>query len=83
MNERVQELAKEASKWYLANATEFSSPAEWNEKFAELIVKECADTIENRAPGQMGKEGEGWTNGYDDGLRTGAFLIKKHFGVGE
>jgi hypothetical protein len=46
MNERVQELAKEASRWYLANATEFSSPAEWNEKFAELIVKECADISE-------------------------------------
>ncbi len=43
MNERVQELAKEASKWYLANATEFSSPAEWNEKFTELIVRECAN----------------------------------------
>jgi len=52
-------------------------------KFALLIVRECANTIENRAPGQMGKEGEGWTNGYDDGLKTGAFLIKKHFGVEE
>jgi hypothetical protein len=52
-------------------------------KFALLIVKECANTIKNRAPGQMGKEGEGWTNGYDDGLKTGAFLIKKHFGVEE
>ena len=51
------------------------------EKFAELIVLECAKTIENRAPGQIGKEGEGWTNGYDNGLTTGAWLIKQHFGI--
>ena len=50
-------------------------------KFAELIVRECIKTIEYRAPGQMGKIGEGWTNGYDDGLKTGAWLIKEHFGV--
>ncbi len=51
MNERVQELAKEASKWYLANATEFSSPAEWNEKFTELIVRECCEVINAAKPG--------------------------------
>jgi hypothetical protein len=48
-----------------------------------LIVRECIKTIEYRAPGQMGKEGEGWTNGYDDGLKTGAWLLKEHFGVEE
>jgi hypothetical protein len=51
-------------------------------RFANLVVRECANIVENRAPGQMGKEGEGWTNGYDEGLKTGAFLIKKHFGGG-
>jgi hypothetical protein len=78
MNERIRELAEQAGfnpvNYMGSNSILF-------EKFAELIVKECADTIENRTPGQMGKEGEGWTNGYDDGLKTSAFLIKKHFGV--
>ncbi len=67
MNERVQELAKEASKWYLANAKEFSSPAEWNEKFAELIVKECADVCQS-----FGESGDGYTCSYE---------ILEHFGV--
>ena len=76
MNERIKLL--ESQCW---EARQYG-PAWFNStKFAELIVRECADTIENRTPGQMGKEGEGWTNGYDDGLKTGAFLIKKHFGV--
>lgn len=80
MNEKLKELKNRAFEM-----------TEWEnldydvilERFGELIVQECADTIENRTPGQMGKEGEGWTNGYDDGLKTSAFLIKKHFGVKE
>jgi hypothetical protein len=78
MNERIQELAEQASKEvFPINSIAFM------EKFAELIVRECIKTIEYRAPGQMGKEGEGWTNGYDDGLKTGAWLLKEHFGVEE
>jgi hypothetical protein len=79
MNERIQELAKQAGLEMCKCGCDMLTRQ--SAKFAELIVRECADTIENRAPGQMGKEGEGWTNGYDDGLKTGAFLIKKHFGV--
>lgn len=89
MNERIKELANSVGLFmqlpsgpYPVQMTAEES-VEAYKKFAELIVRECADTIENRAPGQMGKEGEGWTNGYDDGLKTGAFLIKKHFGVEE
>jgi len=92
MNERIKELAAQANAWYpMGYPSGEGGDAAWENlvifekedlaKFAELIVRECAHAIENRAPGQMGKEGEGWTNGYDDGLKTGAFLIKKHFGV--
>jgi hypothetical protein len=78
MNERIFELAKQATTEEADGFKYFDK-----EKFAELIVRECIKTIEYRAPGQMGKEGEGWTNGYDDGLKTGAWLLKEHFGVTE
>lgn len=81
MNKRIKELMEQASSGACYDENTPTLYGTEIEKFAELIVRECANTIENRAPGQMGKEGEGWTNGYDDGLRTGAFLIKQHFGV--
>jgi hypothetical protein len=88
MNERIFELAKQADliQWDTlpsgAKTPDHESVVK-AKKFAELIVRECIKTIEYRAPGQMGKEGEGWTNGYDDGLKTGAWLLKEHFGVEE
>jgi hypothetical protein len=45
MNERIKELAEQAN--YLATEKEFPYDADWfylyNKKFAELIVKECAE----------------------------------------
>jgi hypothetical protein len=81
MNERILELADKAVEDMPSGP--WNIPDEFCKKFAELIVRECIKTIEYRAPGQMGKEGEGWTNGYDDGLKTGAWLLKEHFGVEE
>jgi hypothetical protein len=89
MNERIRELfdraEHQAQKQYGPDWEVYVEPSREQilEKFAELIVRECIKTIEYRAPGQMGKEGEGWTNGYDDGLKTGAWLLKEHFGVEE
>ena len=89
MNERIKELAEQANIEFTYDVTETPTRAFaecWEdelEKFAELIVRECIKTIEYRAPGQMGKEGEGWTNGYDDGLKTGAWLLKEHFRIKE
>ena len=86
MNQRIQELALQAGAVFektngLNDCPQDSLVGDEIEKFAELIVKECANTIEKFAPGQMDKEGEEWTNGYDDGLKTGASLIREHFGV--
>jgi hypothetical protein len=85
MNERIRQLWEESTVSMWPRPGKFTA-GEYDyhlEKFAELIVRECIKTIEYRAPGQMGKEGEGWTNGYDDGLKTGAWLLKEHFGVKE
>ena len=81
MNERIRELAIKAGAGEWGDSV---VPAMMDtQKFAELIVQECIKTIEYRAPGQMGEVGKGWTNGYDDGLKTGAWLLKEHFGVEE
>ena len=95
MNQQIQELAKQARDWaevsYKNQNDQFTShwdtpigytPSQFFEqKFAELIIQKCIKTIEYRAPGQMGEVGKGWTNGYDDGLKTAAWLLKEHFGV--
>ena len=80
MNERIQELMKQAGtdtsgKWM---------GVEHAEKFAELIVQECIDKIEthqipvgNSAAGEMACE---WTYAALKEIRD---EIKEHFGVEE
>lgn len=42
MNERIEKLISEAIK-AIPDHVDFDLPKEFTEKFAELIVKECAD----------------------------------------
>jgi len=53
MNERIKELAEHAN--YLATEKEFPYDEDWfylyNKKFAELIVRECANIGERYADG--------------------------------
>jgi hypothetical protein len=70
MNKRILELSKEAGS--VADATYAKGPdaiwlREYNKKFAELIVRECAD-ISNQAERQCQHPGT---------------QILKHFGVEE
>ena len=78
MNERIQELAEQAGLLYpqfgpTVDTRHQRKKRENIEKFAELIVRECADTAENCFVY--------WP--MDGSLqRTGcANAIKKHFGV--
>jgi hypothetical protein len=82
MNERIQELAEQAritisgytddnSGYYEPSG---SSPEEL-EKFAELIIKECASIC-------MKNQYEG-TPLYNNGSISSAEFIKEHFGVEE
>jgi hypothetical protein len=71
MNERIQELAEQADLY--ARSDNSSMPFEnyqkrYTEKFAELIVKECAKQV---------NEDTSWP--YD----TFSEKIRQHFGVGE
>ena len=49
MNERIKELAEQARQYAWVNETHWSANAErealFEEKFAELIVQECADFL--------------------------------------
>jgi hypothetical protein len=50
MNERIKELAKQATQ-------EFSPAFEsdkWQEEFAELIILDCLDIVDREVPGMIG-----------------------------
>ena len=79
MNERIQELRKQACQWVVDNHQRVDpknlSQAEidqrylmYEQKFAELIVKECAEVA--------------GCNSHVSGFTLGD-LIKEHFGVEE
>lgn len=74
MNERIKELSKEAWAWaeqqeYTDATKEFSDILE--QKFAELIVKECVTTLERHHP--FTKDPEAYLYAIS--------LIEYHFGV--
>jgi len=74
MNERIKELDKQAKLWAMDNTNfPISShiPAGYIEKFAELIVKECANFVENIFDDDGG---HALCEDYAKG-------IKQHFGV--
>ena len=86
MNERIKELALQAMTYVTHNpkANKLNSGDMFDEKFAELIVRECIDKIEthripvgNSAAGEMACE---WTYSALMEIRD---EIKEHFGVGE
>ena len=72
MNERIQQLAIEA--YEACDKRTYGtihSQEEFNQKFAELIVRECADLFEV-------EWGDEKLTGNDVG-----YVVKKHFGVEE
>ena len=79
MNERIRQLADKIweEKYWTNPNTDRLLPAQLN-RFAELIVRKCADLLK--------KEAE---SSHDEGTETYNLLLKeskwmkKHFGVGE
>ena len=69
MNERILELAKQAGLKFPSETA--MSPVEL--KFAELIVRECIQTIQNES---MNSNDE-----WEYGLRIAQGAIQTHFGV--
>lgn len=84
MNKRIKELKRDATIWCDDNIPEqFSEEtggygSAWEEKFAELIVRECAELSVNSQ--YANTKGE-YYEGFNEALVYVGNKIKKHFGV--
>ena len=79
MNERIRELAEQAENYAAEQNDKFgvSYKKTYNEKFAELIVRECASVVENLSPGY-----NDYRNQIEDAFRRDCVAeLKQHFGV--
>ena len=82
MNERIKELTEQARKALAIDAMsggEFNMKA-YEQKFAELIVKECEQRL--RKEGELAKiqafAGSEYKFAY---MNQAAYIVKQHFGV--
>ena len=83
MNERIKELGHEALIWCDANISDqwdadTGYGQAWQDKLAELIVKECLDEL---AMCQFDNPSAAWMEERNDGIDFCITVIKEHFGV--
>ena len=87
MNELIEHLAERATKEMDQEAfsEDMNIPAEWYQKFAELIVKECVDVIRKEVSLKYkdGGETEEFMGGHYASSLLARVKIKRHFGVEE
>jgi hypothetical protein len=94
MNERIKELALQARNYALDEKRIYERMHNteqcmeeyrevYNEKFAELIVRECMAQIEEVKQIKAGHAGLEYTQGFDDGMFVAIRTIEEHFGVEE
>jgi len=77
MNERIKELR--AKSMVPVQKDGYTSWVFDEEQFAELIVRECLEIVED---GVLNSDGEGvWFEGYQRGANECHRKIKQHFGV--
>ena len=79
------EMNDECETFYIDEDTEWIIPVDipkkFMEKFAELIIKECADVAINKDAGYIyTAEAAGYVNA---GRSTASRVIKEHFGIKE
>ena len=87
MNERIKQLKHQASLWCDMNIPdqfgEYGYGEAWEDKFAELIVRECMSQIEEVRQIKAGNAGPVYTQGFEDGMFVAIRTIEEHFGVEE
>ncbi len=87
MNERIRELAEQATRSKYWNATTQVMIEDFDkEKFAELIVKECSVVIQKEVSlyyKDGGHPSEEFMAGHYAGSTWARVMIKQHFGVEE
>jgi len=77
VNKRIQELAEQARKRPMGNSWCYTNPEEFEQKFAELIVRECAQQAHDLADMlSMHRDKSGAEIAESIGN-----TIKEHFGV--
>ena len=87
MNKRIQELAEQARQYAIEKIENSQDPAEWStamfeQKFAELIVRECVQTLQDNTPVLDENESlEDWNKGYIRAMLDCEHHIQEHFGV--
>lgn len=93
MNKRIYEFALQAASdtrlqhgnpyWYISE--EFPEDTTWREKFAQLIIRECVQTLIDNTPERYTNEAaeEDWDKGYDRAMKDCVHHIQEHFGVDE
>ena len=75
MNEKIKQLAEQAEDYVESLGLVNDYWQVYNEKFAELIVRECISTLNKRFMGDLNRE--------DMEVRRCIEDVKKHFGVEE
>ena len=80
MNQRIKELAKQSGTWEYYEINEGVGEDEKHlEKFALLIVRECANVITDD---DLAKDcGTFMMDSYAKGMRYSVEVIKEHFGI--
>lgn len=78
MNERIRELADQAELTVRTSIGTYMSHPEFNQKFAELIVKECLAQIVKVLDSCDGNEAE-----QELGALWAGLAVARHFGVEE
>ena len=85
MNERIKELCLQAGTCVTNSNGQytFDEFLAFQEKFAELIVRECADVIQKEVSFKYanGGEEEEFMNGHYAASLLARVVIKNHFGV--
>jgi molybdate-binding protein len=82
MNERILDLAIQAKDWAYADHDGYTAQMLFEQKFAELIVRECAD-ITSGLSKLYPRTDVAFDVGYTMGTTRATKEIKQHFGVEE
>ena len=82
MNERIRELLKQSAQ--TTNHYGFDQTFVDHEKFAQLIVRECMNQIDEvRQLKSSPTSRPNYNIGFDDGMFVAIRTIEEHFGVEE
>jgi hypothetical protein len=83
MNERIKELAEQATTYIEPTSNSGEGWIFDKEKFAELIVRECAGVALFKPDGIVASDDAEYVAAKAAGRLTAVRMIKQHFGVEE